>query len=165
MRSTTCASRSLEFQESSTRCARRVSSPPPRSPATLLVGRSSYSQHTSDGSFRVSCAPRSRASSTGCDAYRVDAGETLIAIGNWDATHGRLMEPAARALLADALAQDSSGGRLTQAVVGKRLDRAIGPVRASRDYIRGLTRSLRAIAGQSRPQLEVVLEAFRLEAR
>jgi hypothetical protein len=94
----------------------------------------------------------------------MDPSQTLIAIGLWDSSHGRLLDVQARAALADRLSQ-TPRDKLTQRALRSAIDHAAGKVGVNAQYVRGLAKSLAAVAAKQRPGLEVVLQAFRLEAR
>lgn len=93
----------------------------------------------------------------------MDATEVLLAIGLWDSGNGQLLDVRARAALADLLA-DAPTAAITQARI-RSLLRDVGSTHPSGDYVRGLTASLVRTTRERRPALELVLEAFRLEAR
>jgi hypothetical protein len=87
----------------------------------------------------------------------------LLTIGNWDASHGRILDAQARASLADKITQLSGTTKVSQAVLRVHLEKAVG--RVSTEYVRGLAKALASVASAQRPDLEQILQAFRLEAR
>lgn len=94
----------------------------------------------------------------------MDPSQTLIAIGVWDSSHGRLLDVQARAALADKLSQ-TPNDKLTQTALRLAVNQVGGRGRVNAEYVRGLAKVLATVAAAQRPALEVVLEAFRLEAR
>lgn len=94
----------------------------------------------------------------------MDSSQILITLGTWDSAHGRLMDVQARVALADRLSQ-LSDGKITQVALRSAIRQIVGRGRANNDYVRGLAKSLAGVAATHRPALELILEAFRLEAR